>query len=158
MKRFAGLFFLLILISVAAFAQGEKFSLQQVLSSPFPSEMTAAPKGSRIAWAFRAQGKRNIWVAEGPKFAARQLTPYKNDDGQEITSLGFTASGGTIVYVRGGNKNSAGDVPNPTNDPAGVDQAIWSMAWTGGAPKKSISATRLPFRPRARTPPRLSPT
>ncbi len=136
MKRFAGLFFLLILISVAAFAQGEKFSLQQVLSSPFPSEMTAAPKGSRIAWAFRAQGKRNIWVAEGPKFAARQLTPYKNDDGQEITSLGFTASGGTIVYVRGGNKNSAGDVPNPTNDPAGVDQAIWSMAWTGGAPKK----------------------
>jgi dipeptidyl aminopeptidase/acylaminoacyl peptidase len=136
MKRIASLLFLLVLIVTIASAQGEKFTLQQVLSSPFPSEMTAAPKGNRIAWAFNAQGKRNIWVAEGPKFAARQRTPYKNDDGQEITDLEFSASGGTIVYVRGGNKNSAGDVPNPTNDPTGVDQAIWSIAWAGGAPKK----------------------
>jgi len=136
MKRIAGLLFLLVLLASHALAQTEKFTLQQVLSSPFPSEMTAAPKGNRIAWAFRAQGKRNIWVAEGPRFAARQLTPYKNDDGQEIAGLGFTSSGGTIVYVRGGNRNSAGDVPNPTNDPTGVNQAIWSIAWLGGAPKK----------------------
>jgi len=128
--------FLFCLVVSLAYAGEEKFSLEQVLSSPFPSEMTAAAKGSRIAWAFRAQGKRNIWVAEGPKFAARQLTPYNSDTGQEITNLGFTESGGTLVYVRGGNKNQAGDVPNPTSDPAGVDQEIWSIAWTGGAPRR----------------------
>lgn len=136
MKRIASLVFLFVLFASVAFAQAEKFTLQQVLSSPFPSEMTAAPKGSRLAWAFKAQGKRNIWVAEGPRFAARQLTPYNKDDGQEITELEFTASGNTIVYVRGGNKNQAGEVPNPANDSAGVAQAIWSVAWAGGAPKK----------------------
>ncbi|MBI1750258.1 MAG: S9 family peptidase [Acidobacteria bacterium] len=136
MKRIAGLVFLFVLLVAVAFAGDEKFTLQQVLSSPFPSEMTAAPKGSRIAWVFRAQGQRNIWVAEGPKFAARHLTSYNKDDGQEITSLAFSASGNTLVYVRGGSKNQAGEVPNPANNPEGADQAIWSIAWTGGAPKK----------------------
>ncbi|MBI3484028.1 MAG: PD40 domain-containing protein, partial [Acidobacteria bacterium] len=92
--------------------------------------------GREVPWVFRAQGKRNIWVAEGPKFAARQLTPYKNDDGQEVSDLEFSASGSTVVYVRGGNKNQAGEVPNPTNNPEGVDQSIWSIGWAGGAPKK----------------------
>ncbi len=136
MKRIAGLFFLLVLISSVAFAQAEKFTLQQVLSSPFPSEMTAAPKGSRIAWVFNARGIRNIWVAEGPQFAARQLTSYKKEDGQEIADLEFSESGGAIVYVRGGNMNQAGEVPNPASDPAGAAQEIWTVAWAGGAPRK----------------------
>ncbi len=135
MKRVATVLFLFALIFTLAAAQGEKFTLQQVLSSPFPSEMIAAAKGSRIAWVFDAQGKRNLWVAEGPKFAARQLTSYNQDDGQEISDLDMSA-GGSVVFVRGGDKNSAGDVPNPANIPAGVDQAIWAVAWAGGAPRK----------------------
>jgi dipeptidyl aminopeptidase/acylaminoacyl peptidase len=119
-----------------AHAQSEVFSLEQVMSAPFPSALTAARQGSRIAWVFDAQGKRNIWVAEGPKFAARQLTPYKADDGQEITDVQFAGDAKMIVYVRGGNKNQAGEVPNPTSDPGGVEQAIWVIAWKGGAPRK----------------------
>ena len=41
------------------------------MSSPFPSELTVSKRGDKIAWAFDAEGKRNIWIAEAPTFAAR---------------------------------------------------------------------------------------
>ena len=112
------------------------FTLERALDSPFPSEMTAAPRGSRIAWVFNAQGRRNIWVAEGPGFAARQLTQFNDDTGQEISDLGFSADGEWIVFVRGGNRNPAGEVPNPTSDPAGVEQAVWVVGVKGYAPRR----------------------
>ena len=40
--------------------------------------------GSRIAWAMDERGLRNIYVAEGPTFSARQVTRYRMDDGQEL--------------------------------------------------------------------------
>src|SRR5438045_9632829 len=42
----------------------------------------------------------------------------------------------TIVYVRGEGKNAAGQVPNPTSNPAGTEQAIWTVAWSGGEPRR----------------------
>src|SRR6266446_5465029 len=80
----------------------EQFTLEQVMSSPFPSELTISKRGDKIAWAFDAGGKRNIWIAEAPAFDARQLTHYHNDDGQELTDLLFSPDGGRIAYVRGG--------------------------------------------------------
>ena len=109
-------FCLLALLGYAAFrpaaAQPGGFTLEQVLSAPFPSELVAAPTGERIAWFFDAEGKRNVWAAEGPEFKARQLTRYDEDSGQELTELTFTHDGRWLVYVRGGNANQAGDVPN----------------------------------------------
>src|SRR4030095_817412 len=99
------------------------FTLDQVLSSPSPPDLVAAPKGERIAWVFDAEGKRNIWGAEGPDFKARQLTEYNQDTGQELTVPAFTHDGAWIVYVRGGEPNSAGEIPNPASDPRGVVQA-----------------------------------
>ncbi len=48
------------------------------------------------------QGKRNIYVAEGPSFTPRLLTHFLKDDGQEITSLSITDDGKWVVFVRGG--------------------------------------------------------
>src|SRR5262245_57787739 len=110
--------------------QNSGFTLEQVLSSPFPSDLVAAPAGERIAWVFDAQGKRNVWVAEG--FKTRQLTQYNEDDGQELTDLSFTRDGKWLLYVRGGNPNSAGDIPNPTSDPSGAAQAIYAVSWDAG--------------------------
>ena len=112
------------------------FTLEQVMSAPFPSELTAAKSGNRVAWVFDREGRRNIWVAEGPEFQARQLTKYAADDGQELSDLDFSADGNTLVYVRGGPKNTAGQVPNPTSNPAGAEQAVWTISWTGGEPKR----------------------
>jgi dipeptidyl aminopeptidase/acylaminoacyl peptidase len=113
-----------------------QFTLEQVMSAPFPSDLLAAPSGNRVAWTFDAQGRRNIWAAEAPGFAARQLTPYNADDGQELSDLRFSADGATIVYVRGGGKNTAGQYPNPTSSPAGAEQAVWAVAFAGGDPRK----------------------
>ncbi|MGH9755525.1 MAG: prolyl oligopeptidase family serine peptidase [Blastocatellia bacterium] len=118
--------------SRSAARQNSGFTLEQVLSSPFPSDLVAAPEGERIAWVFNAQGKRNVWVAEGPEFKARQLTQYNEDTGQELTELSFMRDGKWLVYVRGGNPNSAGDIPNPTSDPSGVTQAIHAVSWDTG--------------------------
>src|SRR6266853_4840734 len=90
-----------LLAMVAASAHAQSFTLDQVMSSPFPSELTVSKRGDRVAWAFDAEGKRNIWIAEAPAFAARQLTHYDRDDGQELTDLTFSPNGNTIAYVRG---------------------------------------------------------
>jgi len=69
---------------------------------PFPPGLCAAAKGSRIAWALDEQGKRNIYVAEGPDYTPRQLTRFNKDDGQEISSLCISDDGKWVVFVRGG--------------------------------------------------------
>jgi dipeptidyl aminopeptidase/acylaminoacyl peptidase len=112
------------------------FTLEQILSAPFPADLTAAKNANRIAWTLDQQGKRNIWVAEAPQFAARRLTAYNTDDGQELADLSVSQDGNLIVFTRGGEKNPAGQHPNPTSNPAGVEQAVWRVAWSGGEPVK----------------------
>jgi dipeptidyl aminopeptidase/acylaminoacyl peptidase len=126
-----------LLLAVSGFAQTPgTFTLEQILSAPFPADLTAAKKTNRIAWTLNQQGKRNIWVAEGPEFAARQLTAYNTDDGQELGDLSLSDDGNIVLYTRGGEKNPAGQYPNPTSNPAGVEQSVCSVAWYGGEPKK----------------------
>src|SRR5260370_39610878 len=76
------------------------FTLEQVMSAPFPSELTVAKSGDRVAWGFDQEGRRNIWVAEGPEVQARQHTKYAADDGQELSDLDFSAHRTTLAYVR----------------------------------------------------------
>jgi dipeptidyl aminopeptidase/acylaminoacyl peptidase len=108
------------------------FTIDQVLSSPFPSELIGSPKGDRVAWVFDAQGKRNIWAAEGPNFKARQLTNNTEDNGREISSLVFTHDGKWIVFVSGGEANAVGENPNPTSDPEGAKQEILAISCSDG--------------------------
>ena len=71
----------IVLLSVTVqFTYAQEFSFKQVRSYPFPTELTAAATGTRIAWAFDEQGARNIYVAEGPNFTPRRLTNYMTDD------------------------------------------------------------------------------
>src|SRR5262245_14505213 len=72
---------------------GALFSLEQVLDFPFPANLVAAPNGSAIAWTFAERGARNIYVAQGPDFKASRVTPYLEDDGQELTNVSFARDG-----------------------------------------------------------------
>ncbi len=131
--------FLLTLVAVfvphLAAAQ-TPFTLEQILSAPFAENLTVAKKVDRVAWTLDQEGKRNVWVAEGPTFQARRLTSYLTDDGQEIGQLSFSEDGNSLVYTRGGEKNPAGQYPNPTSNPAGVTQTVWVIAYAGGEPRK----------------------
>ncbi len=113
-------------------AQGGGFTLEQVLSSPFPADLVAARHGQRVAWTFDAEGRRNVWVAEGPQFQARQLTRYERDDGQMLTELTFSADGNWVVFVRGTGPNRAGETANPTSDPEGAKEQVLAANWTNG--------------------------
>src|SRR5260370_16639672 len=84
----------------AAWAQSP-FTLEQVMSSSFPSELVASKNGSRIAWVFDAKGVRNVWLADGPDFVhtARPLTHYKTDDGHPIPPLRPPPDANTVLYA-----------------------------------------------------------
>ena len=71
-----------LLFSIAASAQPAPFTLDQVLGAAFPTELTAAPSGGKVAWVSNARGVRNIMVAEPPAYQARKITNYAQDDGQ----------------------------------------------------------------------------
>ena len=53
------------------------FTLKQVLSYPYPLELTAAPNGAAVTWVFNEQGVRNIYEAQAPDWAARKLTRHR---------------------------------------------------------------------------------
>lgn len=123
---------------VSPLAAQQPFTFEQVRSYPFPNELVAAASADRIAWAMNEQGRRNLYVAEGPGWAARRLTDYREDDGQELTSVQLTADGAWVVYVRGGDHGSNWDdaVPvNPTFQPVAPKVQIWSVPFAGGEPR-----------------------
>lgn len=120
-----------------AAAQHDSFSMAQVTSVPYPSELVAAKHGNRIAWVLNKQGVRNIWMAGGPDFRPRQMTKYTGDDGQELTQLTFSPDGAYLVYVRGGDHDAnwpaKGDLaPDPTSTPVKPVVATWSIAVASG--------------------------
>jgi dipeptidyl aminopeptidase/acylaminoacyl peptidase len=132
----------LLSVSLAAATQqpsppGPAFTVDQILGFPSPENLVASPVGSTIAWTFNERGVRNIYVAHGPSFTPRRLTPYREDDGQELTQLSFSADGSTIVYVRGGDhgSNRQADAPNPAGLATQPKVQIWSVAVGGGAPR-----------------------
>jgi dipeptidyl aminopeptidase/acylaminoacyl peptidase len=124
--------------AVGAQAPGP-FTLEQVLSFPFPANLVASPAGSTIAWTFNERGARNIYVASGPDFAPRKITSYAGDEGQELTGLTFSADGRTLVYVRGGdhgaNWPAEGNLmPDPSSSPVQPKMQVWAVATAGGTP------------------------
>ena len=116
------------------------FTIEQVLDYPFPANLVAASGGSAIAWTFSERGARNIYVAEGGNFTVRRVTPYQEDDGQELTNLSFSSDGRTIVYVRGGDHGANWQAennlqPDPNGSPQQPRMQVWSVPSSGGAPR-----------------------
>jgi dipeptidyl aminopeptidase/acylaminoacyl peptidase len=130
---------ILIALAVACLAPGSAqspFTLDAVMAAPFASELTAAPRGNRVAWVVTSSGVRNIWVAQGPEFKARRLTAYAADDGEQIGGLAWTPDGAALVYVRGTRANPEGEYPNPLGRAGGTEQALWIVHFAGGDPRR----------------------
>jgi len=139
MKRYALFCAVGLLILVPGASAQKPFTLEQVTSAPFPSELTAAPAKGLVAWVFNARGRRNIWVAESAtdgSYKARQLTSYNDDDAQDVGQLSWAPDAATIVYTRGGDLEFLDRAyPNPQSSPKGVEQGIWALSLEGGAAK-----------------------
>lgn len=115
-----------------------RFTLRQAMDFAYPSELTAARHGERVAWVFDIRGVRNIWVAEGPDFQPRQLTHYSSDDGGVINGLTLTPNGRTAVYAFG-HDTFQHQVPNPRSLVWNQQQDVWAVDVEGplaGQPRK----------------------
>jgi len=120
----------LVLLPVCCFA--EAFTIEQVLSAPFPSGLTSAAHAPRVAWIFDNKGERNIWVADAPDFVPRQVTHYKGDEGQQIASVRLSPDGKTIVYARGTELNKDETSANPLSLAKLPKQQAWAVNVDGG--------------------------
>ena len=126
-------------LAAAAPGTASSFTLEQVLSAPFPTGLIAARGHAKVAWIFNAKGVRNVWVAAGPDYVGRPVTSFTEDDGEEIGDLAFTADARAVVFVRGGAPNRAAEIPNPLSRPEPRERAIYLATVDGpaaGSPRK----------------------
>jgi dipeptidyl aminopeptidase/acylaminoacyl peptidase len=126
---------LLLTFAVSSIAQKPGFTLEQVMSSPFPTALTSAAKANRIAWVFDSRGERNVWVADAPDFAAWLVTHYQGDDGQDIFAVKLTPDGKTVVFARGSEVSSEGHVANPSTETKEPKQQVWAADVETGKPR-----------------------
>src|SRR5579864_1039015 len=132
MKRLSLMFAVVVTVAVPVVSQKPRFTIEQVMSSPFPTNLTAAAKANRMAWVFNSRGERNVWMADAPGFEARQVTHYQGDDGQDIFSLRLTPDGKTAVYARGSELSREGNVANPASQLQEPKQQVWAVEAEAG--------------------------
>lgn len=101
----------------------EKFTIPQVMSAPFPSELVTSPHGG-VAWTADAQGRKNVWVAMPPDWHGRAITPWNDDTGEEVSSPEWLPDGRALVFVRGNGTNDQGYHANAALDPRGTKQLV----------------------------------
>lgn len=125
--------FIFFFFYLGLFAQS--FTIEQISSFSFPSELVSAPTENRLAWAMNEKGLRNIYVAQHPDFEARKITYFDKDDGQEITSLHFSNDSEWLVFVRGGEHGSNWEYNvgiNPSQESVIPKVEIWKVPFKGG--------------------------
>jgi dipeptidyl aminopeptidase/acylaminoacyl peptidase len=135
-------------VAFCASAAPGPFTLDQVLGSAFPTHLTAAPMGGKVAWVSNARGVINIMVAEPPAYVAHKITDYTLDDGQDIVELCWTPDARAIVYVRGEGPNRAHEIPNPALNPLGEKQGIWMVSLDGSLPRSIGTGNSVAISPR----------
>ncbi len=112
------------------------FSIEQVMSAPFPSAPVASPQGGRVAWVYDERGSRNVWVAEpgtNGAFSACAITAHTGDEGIDMGEVSWTSDGRHVVYSRGGSLEGGGPV-NTLSRPSGAPpQEVWTASVDGAA-------------------------
>ena len=122
-------------LSLAAVCFAESFTIEQVLSAPFPYGLTSASHAPRVAWIFDNKGERNIWVADASDFVPRQVTHYTGDEGQQIASVRLSPDGKAIVYARGTELNKQETSANPLSLTKMPKQQAWAVNLARGEPR-----------------------
>jgi len=149
MNRYASAIAAALFLSAAGVCQAStgSFTLESVLSYPYPLNLTAGPDGHTIAYVLNERGVRNVFVATAPDYTPRMVTHYTDDDGQEITNLKISHDGKYVVYVRGGDHDSNWPPPfppDPARSPSAPQMEVWSVPLTGSGKAVSLSSGDAP--------------
>lgn len=113
----------------------ERDRLAEALALPTASSLVGARDVPRFAWVENAAGVRNIWVATRGQ-AARRLTAFTGDDGQQLYHLAFSNDGARLAFVRGGDEEfpDEEDLPNTGASPLAPAQQLFVVRAEGGTP------------------------
>ena len=126
-------------------------SIENYLSAPFPTQLTASINGKTIAWIFNEKGSRNIYVAESQGFIAKKITNYSGDDGVDISNLSFAPAGNQIVFVRGNASNNSGEPANPAFLQTSTARNIWIINKEGTGLRKILAGSYFKISPDGKT-------
>ena len=125
----------LLLLPVFLILSGCKneITITDLLNNPFPSEMVVSKKGDKLAFVIYNQGERNIYLAQGEDFGqVKKLTNYIGDQGVEINSLQFLASGEQLIFVRGNSYSIDNEPANPANLPGDLRRTLHVVSIESG--------------------------
>ncbi|HEX9964873.1 MAG TPA: prolyl oligopeptidase family serine peptidase [Allosphingosinicella sp.] len=126
----------LMLGPVLAYAPERSDPLAAALALPIAGELVGARDAPRFAWVESAAGVRNLWFAERGR-AARALTAFTGDDGQQLYDVELSADGSSLAFVRGGDPDSRDDPPpNAASLAEPPRQQIFVAATAGGEPQR----------------------
>lgn len=126
--------FLCTFFSLGIFAQNN-FTIEQVMSSGFPSTLTISASGDFAAWVQNKKGIRNIYVSSGSPESTREVTSFNIDDGQAIADLIFSPDNKQLFFVKGGAPNRQGKIPNPLSLPEKTKRELWKIDLEDGSLK-----------------------
>lgn len=136
---------LVALASLACASPAQQpFSLQQVLSAPYASELTAAPAGDSFAWVEDAEGHHNLWVARAHS-PGRQLTAFDHDDGLDILNMAWSPDGTLLAFTRSTENGPDGKPANPAHLQEVLQPHIWITPVAGPAPAAPVVQGQSPL-------------
>jgi len=118
----------IFILPITTHARDKSYSLQDVLSAPFPSDLVASQKSDRFAWVENDRGIRNIWTAAAPEFKRQKLTDFNADDGQALYNLILSSDGEKLYFTSGGKNPESLAHPKP--------RQIWQITIQTGEIRK----------------------
>ena len=103
-----------------------KALLESILGAPLLYQPVCAGDGRSVAFVARAGRVRSLSFALLGQ-PARSLIEYRDDDGQALTQLAVSRDGSLVAYVRGGEPNGKGEIPNPRSLSVPPKREIWLL-------------------------------
>lgn len=136
-----------LFVIAACTAAAPRFSLEDVLSYPFPMTLVRSADGRAIAYEVDRRGFRSLWIAAAPAYEPKLVAQYESDDGQAVSSVQLSANGTRLVYAYGSVENPDLLAQKAPTQIESIDLANDARAdlGTGYAPALSPDGTRVAF-------------
>jgi dipeptidyl aminopeptidase/acylaminoacyl peptidase len=144
MRRILAAALLVALLGASTTAMGLAYGVADVLSAPFPDNLTASPDGTVLVWKVDASGVRNLYTNAGGTIHV--LTHFNADDGGDIFSPAVTVDNGAAIFFRGNAGDEGTDAnANPLSLVPPPQRTLYVVPLAGGEPVKLAEGSNAAF-------------